>query len=593
MNPFGSLRTHGAGTLRPDHVGETVSLGGWVATRRDHGGVVFIDLRDRSGVVQVVIDPEVEGLDAAHRLRAEDVVRIDGEVRARPEGMANPRLATGEVELDATALTVVSAAATPPFPVEDGADVEELLRLRHRYLDLRRPRMRRNLELRAQVNRIIRRVMDRNGFVEVETPNLTRPTPEGARDYLVPSRLQPGHAYALPQSPQLYKQLLMVAGVERYYQIARCFRDEDLRADRQYEFTQLDLELSFGDAEDVYALVEELMAEIWCETKGVELELPFPRMTYGEAMRRFGSDKPDLRFELELADLAEVFADTEVGVFASALASGGAVVALALPGGTELSRREFDAWTDWARQRGAKGLAWGVVEPDGTLRSPLAKFMSEDELAGVLHATAAAPGDAIFFGAGPLTWVRQLMGALRIALATDRDLVDASRWQFLWVTEPPMFDPDEQGGWTPNHHPFTAPAPAWVERFEEAPGEATAQAYDIVLNGFELASGSVRIHDADLQRRVFRFLGISDEEAERKFGFLLRGFSYGVPPHCGIAPGLDRIIMLLAGEPSIREVIAFPKIASGDPLTDAPAELDAGQLAEVGLRRLPPPQKSG
>ncbi|MGI8575194.1 MAG: aspartate--tRNA ligase, partial [Egibacteraceae bacterium] len=541
MNPFGSLRTHGAGTLRPDHVGETVSLGGWVATRRDHGGVVFIDLRDRSGVVQVVIDPEVEGLDAAHRLRAEDVVRIDGEVRARPEGMANPRLATGEVELDATALTVVSAAATPPFPVEDGADVEELLRLRHRYLDLRRPRMRRNLELRAQVNRIIRRVMDRNGFVEVEAPNLTRPTPEGARDYLVPSRLQPGHAYALPQSPQLYKQLLMVAGVERYYQIARCFRDEDLRADRQYEFTQLDLELSFGDAEDVYALVEELMAEIWCETKGVELELPFPRMTYGEAMRRFGSDKPDLRFELELADLAEVFADTEVGVFASALASGGAVVALALPGGTELSRREFDAWTDWARQRGAKGLAWGVVEPDGTLRSPLAKFMSEDELAGVLHATAAAPGDAIFFGAGPLTWVRQLMGALRIALATDRDLVDASRWQFLWVTEPPMFDPDEQGGWTPNHHPFTAPAPAWVERFEEAPGEAKAQAYDIVLNGFELASGSVRIHDADLQRRVFRFLGISDEEAERKFGFLLRGFSYGVPPHCGIAPGLDRI----------------------------------------------------
>jgi aspartyl-tRNA synthetase len=607
ITPFGAMRTHGTGTLRPDHVGETVTVAGWVDTRRDHGGVAFLDLRDRTGLLQVVADPgQSDALEAAHRVRSEWVLRVTGTVRARPEGMVNDKLATGAVELAATSIEVLSVAETPPFPVEDDLEVSEELRLVHRYVDLRRPRMLHNLEVRARTTAVIRRVMERNGFVDVETPQLTRPTPEGARDFLVPSRLQPGTSYALPQSPQLFKQLLMVAGIERYYQIARCFRDENLRADRQPEFTQLDLELSFGDEEDVYGLMEELFVEIWREILDVELPTPFPRIRFADAMRRFGTDKPDLRYGLELADLGEVFAATEVGVFKGVLEAGGAVVALALPGGGELTRREFDAWTEWAKRRGAKGLAWGVVEaPDddaGTprLRSPLSKFMSDDELAGVLRETGASVGDAVFFGAGPGRFARQLMGALRGALAEDRGLVPDDRWEFCWVVEPPMFDPAEESddptaataqGWVPNHHPFTSPAPEFVDDFEQRPGEATTRAYDIVLNGTELASGSVRIHDAELQRRVFRFLGISDDDAEEKFGFLLRGFRFGVPPHAGIAPGLDRVVMLLCGERSIREVIAFPKTQTGaDPMTDAPAVFDEAALREVGLRLAPKPK---
>ncbi len=598
ISAHGAMRTHGAGTLRSSDVGQTVTVAGWIDTRRDHGGVAFLDLRDRTGILQVVADPEQsDALEAAHRVRSEWVVRVTGDVRQRPEGMVNPRLDTGEVELAATSVEVLSQADTPPFPVEDDVEVSEDLRMRHRYVDLRRPRMARNLQVRAQVVSIIRRVMERHGFVDVETPQLTRATPEGARDFLVPSRLQPGEVFALPQSPQLFKQLLMVAGVERYYQIARCFRDENLRADRQPEFSQLDLELSFGDEEDVYALMEEMYAEIWEEVLGVTLRTPFPRLTFEESMRRFGSDKPDLRFGMELADLGEVFAETEVGVFKGVLESGGSVVALALPGGGELTRREFDEWTEWAKRRGARGLAWAVVEDDGSLRSPLAKFMSDSEVADLLETTEAGPGDAIFFGAGSTTFARELMGALRNALAEDRGLVPEGEWRFAWVVEPPMFDPAAESddptaatsdGWVPNHHPFTAPAPEFVDDFEKRPDEATARAYDIVLNGVELASGSVRIHDADLQRRVFRFLGISDEAAEEKFGFLLRGFQYGVPPHCGIAPGIDRTVMLIQGERTIRDVIAFPQTQSGACLlTDAPAPPEPQALADVGLRLAP------
>jgi len=605
ISPYGAMRSHGAGALAATDVGTEVAIAGWVATRRDHGGVVFIDLRDRSGVVQVVADPDVAAtvVADAQRLRDEWVVRVHGTVRARPEGMRNPRLPTGEVEVAATRIEVLSESRTPPFPVDDDVEAGEDLRLTHRYVDLRRPRMARNLAMRSQALSVIRRVMERHGFLEVETPQLTRPTPEGARDFLVPSRIRPRESYALPQSPQLFKQLLMVGGVERYYQIARCFRDEDLRADRQPEFTQLDVELSFGDEEDVYALMEELFAELWSEVLGVALSTPFPRLTFAEAMRRFGSDKPDLRFAMELVDLSDVLRGTEVGVFSGALADGGSVIALCVPVGEPLTRRELDGWVDWAKQRGAGGLAWGVVEvgDDGaaTLRSPLAKFLSEAEIAGILAACGAATGDTVLFGAGATAASRTLMGSLRVALAAQRGLVPQGEWRFLWVTEPPMFDAATDragrptGGWVPNHHPFTAPGAEFVDTFEQEPGSATSRAYDIVLNGVELASGSIRIHDSELQRRVFRFLGISDDDAEAKFGFLLRGLAHGVPPHGGIAPGIDRTIMLMAGEDSIREVIAFPKTQSGAcPLTDAPAAYDEGALADLGLRLLPEPPRA-
>ena len=604
ISPYGAMRSHGAGAVSSADVGAEVHVAGWIATRRDHGGVVFLDLRDRSGIVQVVADPAVAAgvVAESQRLRDEWVVRVTGTVRARPEGMRNPKLPTGDVEVAATTIEVLSESRTPPFPVEDDVEAGEDLRLTHRYVDLRRPRMARNLAMRSQALSVIRRVMERHGFLEVETPQLTRPTPEGARDFLVPSRIRPRESYALPQSPQLFKQLLMVGGVERYYQIARCFRDEDLRADRQPEFTQLDVELSFGDEEDVYALMEELYAELWSDVLGVELPTPFPRLTYAEAMRRFGSDKPDLRFALELVDLSDVLRGTGVGVFSGALADGGSVIALCVPAGEPLTRRELDGWVEWAKQRGAGGLAWGVVEAgeDGvtTLRSPLSKFLTPEEIAGILAACGAGLGDTVLFAAGATDASRTLMGALRVALGAQRGLIPAGQWRFLWVTEPPMFDAATDragrptGGWVPNHHPFTAPGAAFVDTFEQDPGSATSRAYDIVLNGVELASGSIRIHDAELQRRVFRFLGISDEDAEAKFGFLLRGLAHGVPPHGGIAPGIDRTIMLMAGEDSIREVIAFPKTQSGAcPLTDAPAPYDEGALADLGLRLLPEPPK--
>jgi aspartyl-tRNA synthetase len=605
ITPYGAMRSHANGILRAEDAGDEVQVAGWIATRRDHGGVVFLDLRDRTGVVQVVADPAVADgvVEAAQRLRDEWVVRVRGTVRLRPDGMRNPKIPTGDVEVAATSIEVLSESKTPPFPVEDDVEVGEDLRLLHRYVDLRRPRMARNLALRSQALSVIRRIMERHGFLEVETPQLTRPTPEGARDFLVPSRIRPRESYALPQSPQLFKQLLMVGGVERYYQIARCFRDEDLRADRQPEFTQLDVELSFGDEEDIFALMEELYAELWSTCLGVSLPTPFPRLTYSEAMARFGSDKPDLRFALELIDLSEVLRGTGVGVFAGALSEGGSVIALCVPAGEPLTRRELDGWVEWAKARGAGGLAWGVVEvgEDGssTLRSPLTKFLTAVEIAGILAACGAATGDTVLFAAGATGASLSLMGALRVALASARGMIPDGEWRFLWVTEPPMFDAATDragrptGGWVPNHHPFTAPAQEHLATFEDDPGAATTRAYDIVLNGVELASGSIRIHDAELQRRVFRFLGISDEDAEAKFGFLLRGLAHGVPPHGGIAPGIDRTIMLMAGEDSIREVIAFPKTQSGAcPLTDAPAPYDEGALTDLGLRLLPQPPRA-
>ena len=591
------IRTHQAGSLREANAGQTVTLAGWIASRRDHGGVAFLDLRDASGRVQVVVrEPEV-----AHPLRDEFCIKVTGEVSIRPEGNENPELATGAIEVIADELTVLSTAAPLPFPIDDRVNVGDEVRLRHRYLDLRRTKPGDALRMRSRVNQVARDVLLARDFVEVETPTLTRSTPEGARDFLVPVRLQPGHWYALPQSPQLFKQLLMVGGIERYFQIARCYRDEDFRADRQPEFTQLDIEMSFVDQEDVIDVGEAVVRALWQELAGHTIG-EIPRLTYAEAMRRFGTDKPDLRYGLELADLSEVLAGTGAAVLAGALADGGSVVALAVPAGEPLTRRELDGWVDWAKARGAGGLAWGVVE-DGesgvpTLRSPLAKFLRPDEIAGILSACAAATGDTVLFAAGPTDATRTLMGALRVALAADRGLVPDGAWRFLWVTEPPMFDAETDragrptGGWVPNHHPFTAPGEAFVDTFDTDQGSATSRAYDIVLNGVELASGSIRIHDAELQRRVFRFLGISDEEAEAKFGFLLRGLSHGVPPHGGIAPGIDRTIMLMAGEDSIREVIAFPKTQSGAcPLTDAPAPYDEAALTELGLRLLPAPPK--
>jgi len=589
---LGAMRSHACGGLRAVHTGEEVRLAGWVARRRDHGGLVFLDLRDASGVVQVVVHPEQApaAAAAAHEVRTEDCVRVTGMVMPRPAGNENPDLPTGEVEVLASDLEVLARSATPPFPVEDRVEVDEVLRLRHRYLDLRRPAGRRALAARARTNSVLRRVLEERGFLEVETPYLTRSTPEGARDFLVPTHLQPGQFYALPQSPQLFKQLLMVAGVERYYQIVRCFRDEALRAERQPEFTQLDIELSFLDEEDVYGLSEELMAAVWRELLGVEVPTPFPRMPYAEAMRRFGSDKPDLRYGMELVDLGEVFAGTAVGVLAGALEAGGSVLGIVVPGGADLTRKQIDALSGWARGRGAKGLAWVAVEQDG-LRSPLDKFFSEPERAGLRRATGAGPGDLVLVVADRTRLAQTVLGELRTRLAAERGLVPDGRWAFLWVTDFPMFEWDEQAGrWDASHHPFTSPAPKWEETFADTPAEATARAYDLVLNGVELGGGSIRIHRPDVQRKVFELLGIGLDEAERKFGFLLRGLSFGAPPHGGIAFGLDRVVSVALGADSIREVIAFPKTQSGsDPLTGAPSEVADEQLAEVLLKHLPKP----
>jgi aspartyl-tRNA synthetase len=589
VTPYGALRTHGAGTLRATDDGTAVVLAGWVARRRDHGGVAFLDLRDRTGVVQVVADPDAgEALQAAHDVRSEYVVAVHGRVRLRPAGMTNDRLDTGDIEVAASSVDILAPADTPPFPIDDRVEVDEQMRLRYRYLDLRRPPVAHALRTRSLTTSVIREVMEAHGFLDVETPLLTRSTPEGARDFLVPSRMRAGEFYALPQSPQLFKQLLMVAGVERYYQIARCFRDEDFRADRQPEFTQLDVEASFITEEDVYALVEELLSTVWKRVLDVKLDPPFERMPYAEAMTRFGSDKPDLRFGMELVPLDQVFRGTGVGVFAGALEAGGSVIAVCLPGGGDQTRKQFDGWVDFARARGAKGLAWAVVTDDG-LRSPLAKFMSERETSELLRATGARTGDAVFFGAGPVRDTQQLMGALRLELARARDMIPSEGWRFVWITEPPVleWDDDEQR-WDAVHHPFTAPTSDALERLEEAPGEAIARAYDLVLNGLEIGGGSIRINRADLQRRVFALLGIGDAEAKERFGFLLDAFAYGAPPHGGIAFGLDRLVMLLGSEDSIRDVITFPKTQTGaDVMTGAPATVDEPQLRQLGLRLRP------
>jgi aspartyl-tRNA synthetase len=574
------IRTHQAGQLTAQSIGQRVVLAGWVARRRDHGGVVFVDLREGSGTVQVVFR-DVEG---AHDLRAEYCVRVEGTVAARPAGNENPDLPTGAIEVIVDVLDVLSVCAELPFPLEGQGDVDDVVRYRYRYLDLRREGPAQALRTRAKVTRIIREVMDEADFLDIETPYLTRSTPEGARDFLVPVRLQPGHWYALPQSPQLFKQLLMVAGLERYYQIVRCFRDEDFRADRTPEFTQLDIEMSFLDEEDVFSLAETLITRLWRDVLGVELSVPFPRMTYAEAMRRYGSDKPDLRLDLELADLTDFFAGTSVGVFAGAEHVG----AVVMPGGGDSTRAQLDGWGDWARGRGAKGLAWVVVGDDGGLRSPLAKFFSDAETEGIAAAAGAQPGDLILLAAGPRHRTLELLGALRLAVGRARNLVRTDEWQFLWVVQAPMFEQTDDGGWTAVHHPFTAPTSEWADNFHEDPAHALARAYDIVGNGMELGGGSIRIHRREMQRRVFDVIGLTADEAESKFGFLLKAFEYGPPPHGGIAFGLDRLAATLAGTDAIRDVMAFPKAASGgDPLTGAPTPITPAQRAEAGVDVIP------
>ncbi|GAA4286026.1 aspartate--tRNA ligase [Georgenia daeguensis] len=584
------LRTHTAGSLRAGDIGQTVTLTGWVDRRRDHGGVAFIDLRDASGISQVVIRDE----DVAHELRAEFVLQVTGEVSARPEGNANPNLPTGEIEVIANDVVVLNAAAPLPFQVsehaEDAGQVGEEARLKYRYLDLRRKAPAHALRLRAKVNQAARRVLDEQDFVEIETPTLTRSTPEGARDFLVPARLSPGSWYALPQSPQLFKQLLMVAGMERYYQIARCYRDEDFRADRQPEFTQLDVEMSFVDQDDVIAVAEEVLAELW---KLIDHEIPRPiaRMTYHEAMEKYGTDKPDLRFGLELTDLTEFFRDTPFRVFQNPYV--GAVV---MPGGASQPRRTFDAWQEWAKQRGAKGLAYVTVGEDGTLGGPVAKNISDAEREGLAAAVGAKPGDCVFFAAGRASDARALLGAARLEIGRRVGLIDEDAWSFVWVVDAPLFKPTGEdddvalghSAWTAVHHAFTSPTPEWIDRFEESPGEALAYAYDIVCNGNEIGGGSIRIHSRDVQERVFAVMGIGEAEAQEKFGFLLDAFKFGAPPHGGIAFGWDRIVSLLTHSDSIRDVIAFPKSGGGyDPLTQAPAPITAQQRKEAGVDARP------
>jgi len=575
------LRTHDAGSLRASHAGQVVSLAGWVARRRDHGGVAFIDLRDATGSVQVVIRDEA----LAGQLRAEWCLQITGEVVLRPDGNANSALPTGAIEIMGDDVKVLSESAALPFPVDSGNDSEisEEVRLKYRYLDLRREKPAANLRLRSKVTSTIRRVMEDLDFLEIETPYLTRSTPEGARDFLVPVRLQPGSWYALPQSPQLFKQLLMVAGMERYYQIARCFRDEDFRADRQPEFTQLDIEMSFIDQKDILAVAEKLLVKIWKEAVGHDIKLPIRHMTYADAMQNYGSDKPDLRFDLQLVEQTDFFANTEFRVFQAPYV--GSVV---MPGGAASPRRELDAWQDWAKARGAKGLAYILVNEDGTLGGPVSKNISETETAGIVKAAGAKAGDAIFFAAGERSAALQLLGAVRLEIGKRCNLINEGAWEFLWVVDAPMFEPTDNGGWTAVHHPFTGPKPEFAKSFATDPANALAYAYDIVLNGTELGGGSIRIHDRQIQKDVFNVIGLSDEEAMSKFGFLLEAFNYGPPPHGGIALGLDRVCALLTGSDSIREVIAFPKTASGgDPLTGAPTPITPAQRKESGIDGLP------
>ena len=584
------LRTHAAGSLRTTDAGQKVTLAGWVARRRDHGGVIFIDLRDASGVSQVVFR-EGDVLAQAHRLRAEFCIAVDGVVEIRPEGNANPEIATGEIEVNATSLTVLGESAPLPFQLDESAGEEA--RLKYRYLDLRRDGPGGAIRLRSKANAAAREVLAGHDFVEIETPTMTRSTPEGARDFLVPARLQPGSFYALPQSPQLFKQLLMVAGMERYYQIARCYRDEDFRADRQPEFTQLDMEMSFVDTEDVIAISEEVIKALWALT-GYDVPTPLPRMTYADAMRRFGSDKPDLRFGLELVECTEYFKDTPFRVFQAPYV--GVVV---MPGGASQPRRTLDAWQDFAKQRGHRGLAYVLVGEDGTLSGPVAKNLSDAERDGLAAHVGASPGDCIFFSAGPAKSSRALLGAVRIEIAKRQNLIDPNAWAFTWVVDPPLFEPADEatahgdvavgsGAWTAVHHAFTAPKPEFEDSIDTDPGLVLADAYDVVCNGNEIGGGSIRIHRRDIQERVFAVMGLDKAEAEEKFGFLLEAFTFGAPPHGGIAFGWDRINALLSGMDSIREVIAFPKSGGGvDPLTGAPASITPQQRKESGIDAKP------
>ncbi|HEX5190651.1 MAG TPA: aspartate--tRNA ligase [Streptosporangiaceae bacterium] len=585
------IRTHEAGTLRPAQAGQDVTLAGWVARRRDHGGVVFIDLRDGSGVVQVVMREE----DVAHDLRAEYCVLVTGEVRRRPAGNENPELPTGAIEVAAERIEVLSEADPLPFPVDGhgGTDLNEEVRLRYRYLDLRRQEMAAALRARSRAAYLVSDVMRDHGFVNIETPFLTRSTPEGARDFLVPVRLQPGSWYALPQSPQLFKQLLMVSGMERYYQLVRCFRDEDFRADRQPEFTQIDIEMSFVTRADVIDVAEDLVQRLWRDIAGYELARPIPQMTYAEAMARFGSDKPDLRFGVELRDLTRYFAGSGFRVFQAQHV--GTVV---MPGGSGQTRKELDGWQDWAKSRGARGLAYVLIGQDGAVSDagPVARHLSGEERAGLPAATGAGPGDCVFFAAGTPAAARSLLGAARLAIGERCGLIDAAAWAFTWVVDAPMFEETGEGGagsaggWTAVHHPFTAPLPEWADKFAAEPAGALANAYDLVCNGTEIGGGSIRIHRPAMQQQVFDVIGLSRDEARSQFGFLLDALRYGPPPHGGIAFGWDRMLMLLTGRESIRDVIAFPKAASGsDPLTGAPTPITAAQRKEAGVDVVPAP----
>jgi aspartyl-tRNA synthetase len=585
-----AMRTHACGELRAPDVGARVTLCGWVWRRRDHGGVTFVDLRDREGLVQLVLHPEdaADAHAAAQALKPESVIRVSGEVRRRPEGTVNAELPTGEVEVAVADVELLSVADTPPFPIEDRIEASEELRLRYRYLDLRRPEMAKVLRLRHTVNRIIREEMEARGFLEVETPFLTRSTPEGARDFLVPSRLWPGTFYALPQSPQQLKQLLMVAGQDRYYQIVRCLRDEQPRADRSFEFTQLDIEMSFVDEDDLFAVIEPIYARILREIHDVDVPTPFPRMTYDEMMSRYGTDKPDLRYgdRMLIADLAEDFANTEFNAFRTVLESGGAVKGFSAPWGRELSRKDAKDLETFARGRGAAGLAWFRNLGSGELEGPIAKFLSPEETAAIVKKTDSADGEVILVVADQPSRVHSALDGLRRLVADRVGLARAGEWAFCWYTAPPLFEwSDDEGKWVSNHHPFTAPLTDDLN-----PETAKSRGYDLVLNGFEMGGGSIRIHDAEVQHRVFEVLGLSDAEIREKFGHLLTAFRYGVPPHGGIAMGVDRLVMLLAGKDTLRDVTAFPKAQSGaDPLTGAPSPVAEDQLHELGIAVLPPP----
>ncbi len=578
------LRTHRAGDLREDHIGQDVTLTGWIGRRRDHGGVAFLDLRDASGVAQVVVREE-----DAHHLRHEFVLKVTGKVERRPEGNENPALPTGDIEVIASEVEVLNPAAPLPFQLDEHSEVGEEARLRYRYLDMRRAETSYALRLRSKVNQAAREVLLNEDFVEIETPTLTRSTPEGARDFLVPARLAPGSWYALPQSPQLFKQLLMVGGMERYFQLARCYRDEDFRADRQPEFTQLDVEMSFADQEDVIALAEKVLVNVWKQI-GYDIETPIKRLTYRDSMARYGSDKPDLRFDLEITEMTEYFQNTPFRVFQAPY-----VGAIVMKGGASQPRRTLDAWQEFAKQRGAKGLAYVLFQEDGSLGGPVAKNLSDEEKAGLAEKVGASAGDCVFFAAGDAKSSRALLGAVRNEIGDRLGLINPDEFAFVWVVDAPMFEPagDAEaagdvavghGEWTAVHHAFTSPKPEFLDTFDTDPGSALSYGYDIVCNGNEIGGGSIRIHQADVQQRVFKLMGIGEEEAQEKFGFLLEAFKFGAPPHGGIAFGWDRIVSILAKTDSIRDVIAFPKTGNGyDPLTAAPAPITPQQRKEAGV----------